>query len=148
MNHRYALIACIALALTFAGQANAQDPAEPKLLSSDEIVWVDNPLRPGAQMATMEGDLTKPGPLTVRFKFPANFTVPPHWHPNGERFIILSGSMLEGIGEDGDMSKAKLLTAGSMGLFPAKTPHYVQTKEEVVIQVFTTGPLQTFPVKK
>lgn len=84
----------------------------------------------------------------MRVKFPGDFKIPPHWHPHGERFMVLSDSMCEGFGEHADMSKAKLMTAGSVGIMQAKTPDYVVTREETIVQVHTTGPLQSFPVKK
>jgi len=135
------------LAIKVVSAFGEEEPTESKFITPDQLVWTDNPLRPGAQMAVIEGDPKKPGPLILRLRFPADFSVPPHWHLAAERFTVLSGSMLEGIGEDGDMSKAKLLTAGSVGIFRAKTPHYVFTKEPIVLQVHTAGPLQTFPVK-
>lgn len=147
MRHLYHLIVASLLAILIAPVHAEEEPTESKFITPDQLVWIDNPLRPGAQMAVIEGDPKKPGPLILRLRFPADFSVPPHWHPAAERFTVLSGSMLEGIGEDGDMSKAKLLTAGSVGIFRAKTPHYVLTKEPIVLQVHTAGPLQTFPVK-
>jgi quercetin dioxygenase-like cupin family protein len=136
------------LALSSTSALAADDPAETKFITPEEIKYVDNPLRPGAQMAVLEGDPKQPGTLIIRVKFPAGFKIPPHWHPHGERFVVLSGSMLEGIGEEFDLSKAKLLTAGSVGIFQAKTPHYIEVKEDVIVQVHTVGPLQTFPVKQ
>ena len=148
MRHLHHIIRASLLVMLVAPAFSEEEPTESKFITPDELVWIDNPLRPGAQMAVIEGDPKKPGPLILRFRFPADFSVPPHWHPAGERFTILSGSMLEGIGEDGDMSKAKLLTAGSVGIFRAKTPHYVLTKAPIVVQVHTVGPLQTTPVKQ
>jgi quercetin dioxygenase-like cupin family protein len=147
-NPRLAYLAAGWLA-AFAAQLYAADePAETKILTPEEIKWVDNPMRPGAKMAVIEGDPKQAGPVTMQFKFPADFKIPPHWHPVTERFVVLSGSLYEGVGEEADIAKAKLLKAGSAGVMPAKTPHYVFTKEEAVLQVFTTGPLQSFPVKQ
>ena len=137
-----------AVAATALPVAAEDEPAENKFITADEIKWAENPLRPGAYIAIIEGDPNKPGPLVLRVKFPADFKIPPHWHPHGERFVVLSGSMYEDMGEDGDMSKAKLMTPGSVGIMQAKTPHYVVTREETIVQVHTTGPLQSFPVKK
>jgi hypothetical protein len=148
MRHLHLIIYTGLLAILVAPAFAEEEPAESKLITPDDLVWIDNPLRPAARMAVIEGDPKKPGPLILRFRFPADFSVPPHWHPTGERFTILSGSMLEGIGEDGDMSKAGLLTAGSVGIFRAKTPHYVLTKEPIVVQVHTVGPLQTNPIRQ
>lgn len=120
---RYVKLVVVSLLAIIITSAYAEEElAESKFITPDEWVWIDNPLRSGAQMAVIEGNPKKPEPLILRFRFPADFNVPLHWHPAGERFTVLSGSMLESIGEDGDMSKAKLLTAGSVGIFRAKRP--------------------------
>ena len=33
-----------------------------------------------------------------RLKFPANYKVPPHWHPGIEHITIISGTLNMGIG--------------------------------------------------
>jgi len=49
-------------------------------LTPDELAWTAGPpmLPPGAKMAAIEGSFSRPGPFTVRLKFPANYRIPPH----------------------------------------------------------------------
>ena len=48
-------------------------------LTPDELTWTAGPpmLPPGARMAVIEGSFARPGPFTVRLKFPANYRIPP-----------------------------------------------------------------------
>src|SRR5687767_1894807 len=55
-------------------------------------------LPPGAQIAVLAGDPSKPAPYTVRLKFPANYRVPAHSHPNDENVTVVSGDLFIGIG--------------------------------------------------
>ena len=66
----------------------ADDPTETRLITGDEIKWVDNPMRPGAKMAVIEGDPQKPGPLIMRLKLPPDFKIPPHWHPAASELLV------------------------------------------------------------
>lgn len=137
----------VLLVMTFVGGlvAHAQQKQkmkpQAKLTPAAELKWVDAPPSlPGAKIAVLEGDPKKKGPFTVRFKFPADFKAPPHWHPSTERVTVLSGAVYLGLGDTFDTAKGQALSAGSYGVVPAKTPHYGWTKEETIIQLQGTGP--------
>jgi quercetin dioxygenase-like cupin family protein len=123
--------------------AAAEDMNQPILLSGEEIVWTEGPasMPPGTQMAVLEGDLKKAGPITVRFKIPPDAVIAPHTHPGLERVTVLSGTLYFGTGETADESKAKALTPGSFIAMPARHPMYAYTtREETVIQLNVEGP--------
>lgn len=107
-----------------------------------DIRWVDAPpaLPPGAKVAVLEGDPTKPDPFTMRIKFPAGYKILPHWHPAVEHATVISGALNMGIGDKFDPVKTKELPAGSFSMMPAKTNHFAWVKEETVIQVHGIGP--------
>jgi uncharacterized RmlC-like cupin family protein len=71
-----------------------------------------------------------------RARFPANFKVQPHFHPDERVVTVMSGTLYMGYGEQFDESVMKALPAGSVWTEPAKQPHFVWAKEgDVVIQV-------------
>ena len=94
----------------------------------------------GAKLAVIEGPLNAAGPVTFRLKFPANYQVPAQWHPAIEHVTVISGTLNFGMGDKFDRSKTKALSTGSVAIMPAKTNHFVWTKEEAIAQVHGVGP--------
>lgn len=112
-------------------------------LTPDELTWTAGPrmLPPGASMAVIEGSFSRPEPFTVRLKFPANYRIPPHWHPVKVTVTVISGSFNMGFGDELDIGKGKLLPAGSIFEMPATIHHFGWTTEETIIQEHGVGPL-------
>ena len=92
-------------------------------------------------MAVIEGSFSNPGPFTVRLKFPANYRIPPHWHPVKVTVTVISGTFHMGFGDELDTGKGKMLPAGSIFEMPAMIHHFGWTSEETVIQEHGVGPL-------
>jgi hypothetical protein len=88
---------CFALACglcTLLGsRALAQHSGEHIMLAPSELTWKDLPSLPGVKIAVIEGQLNQAVPIMFRLKFPANFKVPPHWHPGVEHITIISGTL-------------------------------------------------------
>jgi quercetin dioxygenase-like cupin family protein len=107
-----------------------------------DLKWTDGPasLPAGIKIAVLEGDLTKPGPFTFRVKFPANYRIPPHFHPGVEHVTVLNGSFYMGFGDAFDESKATQLPAGGFAAMQIGTHHYAFTKGETEIQIHSIGP--------
>jgi len=135
---KHVLLVSIVAAL---GSASPVQEA-PILLAPADIKWVDAPpaLPPGSQVAIIQGDPKQAGPFTMRAKLPANYKVPPHFHPDTETVTVLSGTFNVSMGDTFDASKTKAMSAGSFVALPGKSPHFVYTKEETVIQVNAMGP--------
>jgi quercetin dioxygenase-like cupin family protein len=95
---------------------------------------------PGMEQVNLVGDPAKPGPYTIRLKFPAGYKVAPHTHPDSREITILSGTWYTGYGEKSDPTALKALPAGSFYTEPANVPHFVEVREPVVVQVSGTGP--------
>src|SRR5690348_1333051 len=120
--------------------------AEPKpaaiAITPPEMSWG---AQGGLAMAGMEqvnlvGDPSRPGPYTLRLKFPAGYKLAPHSHPDYREVTILSGTWYTGYGEKFDEAALKALPAGSFYTEPANLAHFVEVREPVVIQVSGTGP--------
>jgi quercetin dioxygenase-like cupin family protein len=114
----------------------------PVALTAEEMNW--NPqgslALPGLEQVSLVGDPSKPGPYTIRLKFPAGYKVAPHTHPDPREVTILSGTWFTGYGEKADPSLLKALPAGSFYTEPANLPHFVEVRDAVVIQVSGIGP--------
>lgn len=129
----------VVAAVVFGSMAPQEAPV---LVSPDDVKWADAPpsLPPGAKASVIFGDPSKAGPFVLRAKFPANYKVPPHFHPDTETVTVLSGTFYASMGDTFDGAKGKGMATGSFLALPAKTPHFAYTKEETVIQVSAQGP--------
>lgn len=112
------------------------------MLNKSDIKWMDGPegLPRGAKVAILEGDPSKEGPFTLRATLPANYRIPPHWHPSTENVVVLEGTLYMGSGKTFNENSTTALAVGGFSSIPAKSPHYVFTKEQCVIQVHAMGP--------
>ena len=135
----------LALALAALGPtaAWAEDPAHADhiMLLPADLKWEDaGAIPPGAKFALIEGPLNEAVPFTFRVKFPANYKIPAHWHPNIEHVTVLSGTYNFGTGDKFDKEKTKALPPGSTVINQPKTNHFAWTGEETEIQVHGVGP--------
>jgi hypothetical protein len=112
------------------------------VLTPKDLQWTAGPgsLPAGAKMAMIQGDPKNPGLFAMRLRLPADFKIPPHFHPADEQVTVLAGALNMGVGDKFDTSKAATLPRGSFSVMPAKTHHFAFTKEETVIQVHGVGP--------
>lgn len=108
----------------------------------DTIKWQDGPpsLPPGAKIAVLEGDPTKPGPFVFRVKVPDGYKIPPHTHPKPERVTVVSGTFNLGMGDKFDATRTEALPAGTYGTWPTGMKHFVWVKGETVVQFHGDGP--------
>lgn len=80
-------------------------------------------------------------PFTARFKLPANYRIPAHWHPATERITVLSGTFYMGMGDVLDTTKGSAIPTGGFAVMQPKTPHFAYTtKGAVELQLHSTGP--------
>jgi quercetin dioxygenase-like cupin family protein len=113
-------------------------------VNSKDLKWGPAPpgLPAGAQVAVLAGDPGKEGMFTIRTKFPAGYTVPPHSHPSDEMVTVVEGELSLGMGDAIDKSKAATLTQGGYVVAPAKMNHYAFTGTGGTIQITSNGPFQ------
>src|SRR6266568_5531313 len=116
----------LAVAQTAAPGVVAVTPAEMKWASQGGLA------APGMEQLNLLGDPAKPGPYTLRLKFPKGFKIAPHTHPDSREVTILSGTFATGYGEKFDAANLKILPAGSFYTEPANIPHYIEIEEDTV----------------
>ena len=128
-------------ALTAVALAQNADPGV-MALTPGEMKWVSEGglAAPGIEQLNLVGDPSKPGAYTLRLKFPKGFRIEAHSHPDSREVTILSGTFATGYGEKFDPAGLKILPAGSFYTEPANVPHYIEIREEVVLQVSGMGP--------
>ena len=120
------------------------------MMPASKLVWADAPptLPPGAKLAVVSGDPSKPEPFTVRVRFPAGSRVAPHWHHTDEHVTVLSDTIALGLGTTFDQNAMTDLTAGSYAVTPATMPHYALAKTTATFQVHSMGPYVANPVNQ
>jgi quercetin dioxygenase-like cupin family protein len=112
--------------------------------SVKEAQWGPAPpmLPPGAQIAVLSGDPTKPAPYTVRLKFPANYKIAAHSHPTDENVVVTSGAFKIGMGDKLDPAAVKTIGVGGYALAPANMNHFAFTTVETTITLYGQGPVE------
>jgi quercetin dioxygenase-like cupin family protein len=125
-----------------AGHNDKKESMGASVHRPDGLKWADGPasLPPGAKIAVLEGDPTKPGPFVFRVKVPDGYRIPPHTHPKPERVTVIAGEFHLGMGDTLDHSKSETLPVGSYGTWPAGMKHFVWVKGETVVQFHGDGP--------
>ncbi len=120
-------------------EARILTPASPQ---GSGLTWTKAPASfpAGAEIALIEGDSTKPGPYTLRLKFPEGYQLPPHSHPNDEHLTVIQGTFYLGLGDSFDRSKAIPLSAGSFSLLNNGVRHYAYVSGETIVQLHGVGP--------
>jgi hypothetical protein len=147
-NYRLA-IALLAIGVALHTVALAQTAAPGVVaITPEEMKWATQGglAAPGMEQLNLIGDPAKPGPYTLRLKFPKGLKIPPHTHPDSREVTILSGTFATGYGETFDTAKLKMLPAGSFYTEPANVPHYIEIEEDTVLQVSGMGPSGRRPV--
>ena len=94
----------------------------------------------GAKMAVESGDPSKSGEFIVRLSLPANYRIPPHWHPTDEHVTIHSGTLHVGMGDAVDKTKTRPMAPGDTGTIAAKMNHFALTRDATVLSVRAEGP--------
>ena len=105
----FSLSTCLLLAVTPAIHAQAA-PAD----KAAGLHWGPAPavFPMGARIAVVSGDPSKAGPFVVELAMPSGYKIPPHFHPTDEIVEVKKGTLLVGMGDKFDLSKAKAMKAG------------------------------------
>jgi len=120
--------------------AAAEEPAQGLMLTPPQLHWKPNPRVAGLEVANIQGDATRPGPYVQRVRFPAGQMVQAHSHPDDRTYTVISGTWHIGWGTKFDAARLTALPAGSFYTEPAGVPHFITTREDVVVQISGTGP--------
>lgn len=113
-------------------------------LNPTDMQWMDAPptLLPGAQMAVLFGDPSKPGLYVVRLKGGDGYRIANHWHPTDEHVTVIAGTFLVTTGDETDISKEMSLSAGAFTTMPAKMHHAAKFSGDTEVEVTGMGPFQ------
>ncbi len=149
----FAILVVVAIGVTGVLSAGDQKAVAKKMpahavFTPADIQWVDGPanMPPGAKVALLEGNPAKPGYFAMRVRVPDGYRLMPHWHPNVERFTVISGTFHMGLGDTFSETGTHAMTAGSYGTVQAKVRHFGWAEGETEWQVTTLGPLKRFYV--
>src|SRR5438093_1299182 len=107
---KFTVLAVAALAIWAAPwSAGHDEKGTAAIHKPDTLKWQPGPpsLPPGAKVALLEGDPSKPGPFVFRVKFADGTRVMPHTHPRPERVTVISGTLYIGMGEKFDAAKCR-----------------------------------------
>lgn len=143
-THR--LVPALAMALVFSLSPPVRgDAYAPIWLVPEEIRLDVDPSRPGGMsLATLAGDMAKPGLYAVRIRMPSQLRVLPHIHPEDRMVVVLSGTLHVGFGERFEPERMRAMTPGSFFVEPALAPHFAWVRgEDVIVQVSGIGPSGT-----
>jgi hypothetical protein len=137
-----AAVLAFSAALASSGDHDSRQTMGATIHTPSALKWRNGPpsLPPGAQIAILEGDPSKPGPFVFRAKLPDGYRVPPHTHPKPERITVLSGTFHLGMGDKYDDKAALEMPAGSYGSWPAGMKHYAWVTGETILQLHGEGP--------
>lgn len=124
--HGAGLVIAIAAPLAWA-QAGHHVMADPSRLDGAAV-----------QLAIIEGPMNEAVPFTVGLKFPANYRIPPHWHPVVEQATVLAGTVYMGAGEEFD-SGSTHVHDWRLAIMPVKSPH-AWISSEMIVQLHGTRP--------
>lgn len=133
-----------ALLLSLAMPVLAEGIAAVRL-TPEEIRLSADASRPGSMdMATLAGDMGKPGLYSARIRIPGQLQILPHVHPEDRVVNVLSGTLHIGFGERFDAALMKALPPGSFFVEPAGKPHFAWAQTtDVILQVSGVGPSGT-----
>src|SRR5438552_5830646 len=98
------IVSITTAAAILAGGSLASVHAQTKahvLQTPAEVTWGPAPpfVPAGAQAAVLSGDPGKAAPFSLRFKLPANYSIPAHSHPTDENVAVVSGALTFGMGD-------------------------------------------------
>ena len=128
-------------------EASPVNPKETIVVLPKNIKWTAWSGLPehSGEMATLHGDLDKPGPYLVLMKWYPGYMSAPHSYATDRLCVVVSGTWWVNSGEDFDPDRCVPAPAGSFVRRVARTPHYdgvkKDAKEPAVIAIFGTDPV-------
>ena len=142
---RYLLLPCALAALALSAQAQAQPPHDAPANGLKEWRVGSN----GVAVMPLAGGKSATDLTTFRIRYPAGFKADStaHYHLGTEHVIILKGTLLVGLGDRTDRSRAIAYGPGSFIELPSGTPHFEWLIGEVEAQVTHVGPLTTIFIR-
>jgi quercetin dioxygenase-like cupin family protein len=128
--------------------AHVSSAKKPLFIQPGQLKWGPdrNDPRKGLEIATLEGNQNKSGPVVFRYKLSPNYEIVPHVAAKDLRITVLSGDFNVGVGRTFSRSKTHHMRSGAFIMIPHGTPHYGWSRSGGVIQIDSTGPVDLRPV--
>jgi hypothetical protein len=144
---RFVTLGIVLALATLLAQTRADlNPAALVYKLPNQLEWKE--ALPGARMAVLQGDPSKPGLYIVLIKWSPHSMSRPHFHPNDRFITVLSGTWWVGTGSNFDPESTVAMPAGSFVTHFAKQVHYDGAKdEEAVIEIVGEGPATATPAE-
>ncbi len=113
----------------------------PVFLKPSDLQWKDAPpaVPTGAKVALVSGSPAS-GPYAQFVKVPKGHIFKPHFHEQNEAVVLISGTVVAGLGDKIDEKSGKALTAGGYGFIPAGTHHWAVAKTDAMFYQHISGP--------
>lgn len=135
------LALALAVAVAVAAQAAPYQGDGHLLGSADELEWGPvGSMGEGAEIAIIEGDLSKEEPFTLRLRLEDGYQIKPHVHPAYERVTVLDGTLHFAHGESYDPDATQALEPGDFAIMSPGDPMFGHAEGETLFQLHGTGP--------
>jgi hypothetical protein len=128
-------------------EASPLDPEQTIVVPPKDIKWAAWSGLPehSGEMATLHGDLDKPGPYVVLMKWYPGYMSAPHSYATDRLCVVVSGTWWVTSGKDFDPDQCIPVLASGFVRRVARTPHYdgvmKDAKGPAVIAIFGMGPV-------
>lgn len=136
---RLALFASLPVAALSAQQSSG------RVHDADSLQW--RPAGAGAEMAVVDGNPQGAGDFAIAIRFAAGGMIPPHFHPNDTRVVVVRGLVRVGFGDEPDTVHARVIGPGGYAVIPANAHHLEAGKTDAMVIIYGVGPLKTTMVK-
>jgi quercetin dioxygenase-like cupin family protein len=138
------VLTAVATSILAARAGGAQSAGRIKNL--DSLQW--RAAGPGVEMALVDGDPQSTGDFTFAMRFEAGGMIPPHFHPNETRVLVVRGEMRVGFGDEPDTLHARVIGPGGFAAIPATAHHFEAGRTDALVFLTGPGPLRTTMIKR
>jgi hypothetical protein len=105
--------------------------------------WRPGRTLPGSAAMFLVGDPSKHEVFAARFRYPDGARVGPHWHTTTVHVTVLSGTLMLGMGDVFDSTRAQAYGPGSFVVLEGGMHHYEWFRGQVTVHVEGIGPFRT-----
>ena len=134
------VIPCVLVFCALVGTVAAQSASHDMRPVAPQWNAVGPNLLPGAEIAVLQGDLSKPELFTFRLKMPKGSVVAPHTHGTDLHVTVISGEFSAGMGDRVDLASAPILKTGDFVTVRANQHHFDAARSAAVVQIYGMGP--------
>ena len=123
--------------------APAEKAVFKAILSEDIGCWESvAAYPPSVRLGVVVGQISEPGPYTIKVKVPHGVKFMPHRHSEDRIYTVISGVFYIGLGDEFDAGKLEAYPPGAVIILPGNTSHFHWAKSgEYITQVSAIGPL-------